>query len=100
MGIVLFREHILKFDIVKKKLLNTIKKTILPFINKERKGETINKTFIKNITNMLIDLSLNNDNLYEEYFENYFLKDSIIFYRSESQLFVQYNCFDYIKKVI
>lgn len=56
---------------------------------------------IKNITNMLIELGVNNNSVYEEDFEIYFLEDSAIFYRSESQLFIQSNtCSDYMKKVI
>ena len=50
---------------------------------------------------MLIELGVNNNSVYEEDFEIYFLEDSAIFYRSESQLFIQSNtCSDYMKKVI
>jgi len=96
LGLIIFRENIARASQIKDRLLNTI----LGLIQKERNGEMINRSLLKSITQMLIDLGVNSRSLYEEDFEKSFLDTSANFYRAESQEFISSNsASDYMKKV-
>lgn len=96
LGLVLFRENITRNVLIKERLL----RTLLDLIYKERTGELINRTLIKSITQMLVDLGVNSRSVYEEDFEKPFLEATRDFYRIESQEFISSNsCPDYMRKV-
>lgn len=96
LGLVLFRENITRNVLIKERLL----RTLLDLIHKERTGELINRTLIKSITQMLVDLGVNSRSVYEEDFEKPFLEATRDFYRIESQEFISSNsCPDYMRKV-
>lgn len=96
LGLRLFKNNIARNQRIKDRLLNTL----LSMIHKERGGEVINRSLMKNITQMLVDLGVNSRSVYEEDFEVHFLKTSASFYKVESQSFIAENsCSDYMKKV-
>ena len=82
--------------IIKERLLQTL----LELVHRERTGELINRSLVKNITQMLVDLGVNNRQVYEEDFEVTFLEATREFYYAESQEFIAWNsCPDYMRKV-
>ncbi|KAL6049859.1 Cullin-3A isoform A [Balamuthia mandrillaris] len=96
LGLMLFRDNIARAPRIKDRLL----KTLLGLVEKERRGEVINRSLVKSITQMLIDLGVNSRNVYEEDFERHFLETSADFYRIESQEFISSNsASDYMRKV-
>ncbi|XP_055355504.1 cullin-3-like isoform X2 [Paramacrobiotus metropolitanus] len=96
MGLGLFRDTVLHFGRVKERLLSTL----LELINKERKGDSVDRETIKGITVMLMDLGAGSRIVYEEDFERDFLADSAAYFRLESQKYFSDNsATDYIKNV-
>lgn len=96
LGLMKFRDNVARNPRIKDRLL----KTLLSMIQQERTGEVINKSLLKSITQMLIDLGVNSRAVYEEDFEKPFLDTSSSFYRLESQDFIATNsCSEYMKKV-
>lgn len=95
LGLVLFKENIARHVRIKDRLSSTL----LHLIQKERTGEVIERNQIKSVTQMLVDLGIDNRSVYEEDFESLFLQTSATFYRIESQEFISSNsCSDYMKK--
>jgi cullin 3 len=96
MGLQLFRETIARHSLIKDRLL----KQLLANIQRERHGEVVNRLLLKNIIQMLVELGVNNRNVYEEDFEKPFLETSTQFYRNEALQFLnENNCSEYLKKV-
>eukprot|EP01101_Sappina_pedata_P006463 TRINITY_DN3204_c0_g1_i1.p1 TRINITY_DN3204_c0_g1~~TRINITY_DN3204_c0_g1_i1.p1 ORF type:complete len:755 (-),score=227.71 TRINITY_DN3204_c0_g1_i1:56-2320(-) len=96
LGLVRFRDIVARNPKIKERLL----KLVLDMIHKERTGEVINRSLLKNITQMLVELGVNSRAVYEEDFERPFLESSTKFYRMESQEFLASNaCNDYLIKV-
>jgi cullin 3 len=96
LGLSLFRANIARNAKIKDRLL----KVLLANIQRERSGEVIARSLMKNVTQMLVDLGIGNRAVYEEDFERQFLEASSLFYRVESQNFIAENsCSDYMKKV-
>merc|ERR1719193_2465486 len=77
-----------------------IRDILLYMIQKERRGEVIDRLAIKNACQMLMMLGIETRNVYEEDFESHFLKQSAEFYKIESQKFLEENSASvYIRKV-
>eukprot|EP01119_Soliformovum_irregulare_P018177 TRINITY_DN5521_c0_g1_i1.p1 TRINITY_DN5521_c0_g1~~TRINITY_DN5521_c0_g1_i1.p1 ORF type:complete len:734 (+),score=232.83 TRINITY_DN5521_c0_g1_i1:107-2308(+) len=96
LGLIIFREHVVRSPRIKDRLL----KTLLTMIHRERTGEVINRGLIKSITQMLVDLGVSSRSVYLEDFEKPFEETSSNFYRIESQEFITSNsCPDYLRKV-
>lgn len=96
LGLQLFRDNVTRNVRIKDRLL----KMILFLVHKERTGEVIDRSLLKAITQMQVDLGVNGRLVYEEDFEKPFLESSANFYRVESQEFISSNsCSDYMKKV-
>ena len=96
LGLVLFCEVVAHNPDIKERLLATL----LDMVFRERCGEIINRSLVKNITQMLVDLGVNSREVYEEDFEGPFLAATADFYRLESQEFLASNsCPDYLRKV-
>jgi len=72
----------------------------LEMIAKERRGEITERSAIKNVCQMLMQLGIDSRSIYEEDFEAPFLSQSEEFYSLESQKFLEENSASvYIKKV-
>ncbi|KAL3511134.1 hypothetical protein ACH5RR_030535 [Cinchona calisaya] len=92
LGLNLWRDNVIHSSKIQIRLLNTL----LELIRRERTGEVINRGLMRNIIKMLMDLG---PLVYQEDFEEHFLKVSAEFYRSESQEFIECcDCGDYLKK--
>uniref|UniRef100_A0A1I8HPK8 CULLIN_2 domain-containing protein n=1 Tax=Macrostomum lignano TaxID=282301 RepID=A0A1I8HPK8_9PLAT len=97
MGLTVFKEQVVRHPVVCEHLRNTL----LEMVARERRGESIARSQIKDACNMLCQLGVDSLQVYEEDFEQAFLKQSRDFYRSESDDFLAENCSAslYIKKV-
>lgn len=96
LGLQLFSENIARAARIKDRL----QKLVLESIRRERGGEVITRTQLKNITQMLVDLGISSRSVYEEDFEKPFLESSAQFYHHESLQFIAENtCADYMRKV-
>jgi len=95
-GLQKFRENITRHLNIKDRMLNAL----LSNIEKERRGEVINRGLLKNITQMLVDLGIGSKTVYEDDFEKHYLSESTRFYRLEAQEFISTNSApEYMKKV-
>eukprot|EP01105_Mastigella_eilhardi_P010313 TRINITY_DN2407_c0_g2_i1.p1 TRINITY_DN2407_c0_g2~~TRINITY_DN2407_c0_g2_i1.p1 ORF type:complete len:748 (+),score=248.08 TRINITY_DN2407_c0_g2_i1:140-2383(+) len=96
LGLQLFRDNIARALHTK----DRIRASMLSIIQKERAGELVDRSLLKSVTQMLVELGVNNRTVYEKDFERPFLESSAAFYRVESQDFITCNsCPDYMKKV-
>lgn len=95
-GLNLFRDSVINHPLIRDHLRNTL----LNQVAIERKGEYIEAHWIKNICQMLVELSIDKRTVYEEIFEVPFLEQSAQFYKSESQRYLSENCTStYIRQV-
>ncbi|MFS7956027.1 putative cullin protein, neddylation [Helianthus anomalus] len=92
LGLNLWRDNIIRASNIQTRL----KETLLETVQKERNGEVINRSLMRNIVKMLMDLG---PSVYQQDFEKPFLDVSGNFYRSESQQFIECcDCGNYLKK--
>ncbi|XP_019154851.1 PREDICTED: cullin-3A-like isoform X2 [Ipomoea nil] len=92
LGMNLWRDNVIHSN----KIQTRLQDTLLELVEHERTGEVINRSLMRNITKMLMDLGCS---VYEENFEKPFLDVSADFYRVESQQFIEScDCGDYLKK--
>eukprot|EP00744_Colponema_vietnamica_P001479 GILI01002448.1.p1 GENE.GILI01002448.1~~GILI01002448.1.p1 ORF type:complete len:735 (+),score=195.81 GILI01002448.1:139-2343(+) len=95
MGLILFREHIAKYERLRSRLL----RVLLTLIRKDRVGDVIEKQLIKSATSMLVDLGVHSKAVYEEEFERHFLQETATFYQQEAQDYIAQNTTpEYLKK--
>jgi cullin 3 len=95
-GVSVFRECVIYNPIIRDKMHRLILDNILA----ERNGEIIDTETIKGVLNMLIELGVDGERVYETEFEELFLSATKSFYREEYLLFsAQFSCSEYIKKV-
>ncbi len=95
MGLQLFRGIILFNSNIRDRL----RRIILGNIHAERCGQVVDRSLLKSVLSMLVDLNVDGVNVYEEDFEKHFIEDSHNFYREESQSFIQQNtCSEYLAK--
>ena len=72
---------------------------ILSNIYEERCGQVIDRSMLRSILAMLVDLNVDGVNVYEEDFEQHFIESTRNFYRDESQNFLQQNaCIEFLEK--
>lgn len=64
---------------------------VLRNIEMERNGHLIDRDLMKNILTMLVELSIDGVNVYEEDFECYFIEKTRSFYRLESEQYIMHN---------
>jgi len=87
LGLILFRDLVARHTIIQ----DCLRETLLSMIDKERKGEVVNRLAIKNACQMLMILGIDGRDVYEEDFERHFLQVSAEFYMLESELFLAEN---------
>lgn len=80
MGLDLFRLHIASHSAIQSKVVDGL----LVMIEKERNGHTADKSLVKHLLRMLLDLQI-----YQEVFEVKFLKETEEMYRAEGQRLMQ-----------
>ncbi|CAH9084542.1 unnamed protein product [Cuscuta europaea] len=92
LGLNLWRDNVIHSV----KIQTRLQDTLLKLVEQERTGEVINRSLMRNITKMLIDLGIS---VYEDNFEIPFLEVSADFYQVESQGFIEScDCGQYLKK--
>ena len=95
-GVSSFRECVIYHPIIREKM----RRQLLDNVLAERNGEIIDTETIKGVLNMLIELGIDGERVYETEFEELFLSASKSFYREEYLAYSsQFSCPEYIKKV-
>lgn len=95
LGLVLFRDIIVRHDRIK----DHLRETLLSMVMKERNGEVIDRIALKNACQMLMILGIQKRVVYQDDFERPFLAQSSEFYNVESQMLLAENSASiYIKK--
>jgi len=84
LGLQLFRDHVVRHNVIQ----DCLRETLLTMIDKERRGEIVDRGFIKNVCQMLILLGTS---VYQDDFERHFLQVSAEFYKLESEKFLAEN---------
>lgn len=77
----LLKEHVLLSSNVPDRL----RSLLLSAVDRERRGESIDRALMKRILSMLVSVNINNTELYCEIFETQFLRSTAEFYRLEAQ---------------
>mmetsp|Transcript_20779 Transcript_20779/g.38663 ORF Transcript_20779/g.38663 Transcript_20779/m.38663 type:complete len:733 (-) Transcript_20779:261-2459(-) len=94
-GLRIFRDKVVRHPNVRDRMLEAL----LSNIERERDGELIDQTVIRNILQMLVELGIKSLKVYEEDFESRFLAVTKQFYQQEAMLYIQTNtCPDYVLK--
>ena len=73
LGLGLFRDKVVRYGGIG----NHLRTTLLDMIMKERRGEVIDRSSVKNACQMLMLLGIETRNVYEEDFETHFLRQVI-----------------------
>merc|ERR1711991_216359 len=95
MSLQIFREVIVFNENVRDRM----RSIILSNIYEERCGQVIDRSMMRSILAMLVDLNVDGVNVYEEDFEQHFIESTRNFYRDESQNFLQQNaCIEFLEK--
>lgn len=95
-GVTIFREVVVHNPVFREKMRRFLLESILA----ERNGQIVDTETIKGVLNMLIELGVDGERVYETDFEEFFLSATKSFYREEYLLYsAQFSCPDYIRKV-
>ncbi|GMI09838.1 hypothetical protein TrRE_jg4936 [Triparma retinervis] len=95
LGLQIFRETIWEKEEVRGRLQHILLDNVL----KERNGQLIDRSLMKNVLAMLLEIGQDGSQVYERDFEKQFLQSTKDFYRSESLDYLSRNsCPDYINK--
>ncbi|XP_018653890.1 putative cullin [Schistosoma mansoni] len=97
MGMTVFCDLVVRYPIIREHL----QKTLLDMVRRERRGEVISRSQIRDACQMFVQLGAGSLRVYLEDFEQPFLEQSREFYRTESENFLAENTSAslYIKKV-
>merc|ERR1711892_1050826 len=96
LGLCIFRDQVVKCP----RINSHLRALLLDMVTRERNGEVVNRLALRKACEMLMILSLDTRQVYEEDFEEPFLEKSREFYQVESQNGVKSNSASvYIKKV-
>lgn len=92
LGLDLWRDHVVRNRQIAQRLLAIL----TDLVYKERTGEIIDRSLIRGITVMLVDLGLS---VYEQDFEQHFLSAAADFYKAEAQEYISNSdCPEYLRK--
>lgn len=95
-GLYIFRDTIARSPSIRERLRHVLLRTI----ELERNGELIDRSLVKSILRMLVDLGVHSNVVYEDDFESYFLDRTLAFYRAEAQATLDHaTCPEYLIKV-
>ena len=95
LSLQIFREVIVYSESIRDRLRNII----LTSIYEERCGQIIDRSLLRSILAMFVDLNVDGKNVYEEEFEQHFIESTRNFYREESQNFLNGNsCIEFVQK--
>uniref|UniRef100_A0A5K3EIC7 CULLIN_2 domain-containing protein n=1 Tax=Mesocestoides corti TaxID=53468 RepID=A0A5K3EIC7_MESCO len=97
MGMVMFCQYVVRYTVIR----DNLQKTLLDMVKRERQGEVIFRQQIRDACQMLVQLGVGSLDVYEEDFEQPFLRQTRDFYRAESEAFLAKNpsAILYINKV-
>jgi len=96
LGLLIFKKEVLNVDIIKRHL----QETLLHSIERERRGEIIDRAAIKKACDILVTVGPYETKFYEDYFETLFLQQSKEFYQREAQQYLSKNsASEYLHKV-
>ncbi|KAF1317887.1 Cullin family protein, partial [Globisporangium splendens] len=94
-GLYIFRDTIARNPNIRERLRQLLLRTI----EHERNGELVDRSLLKNILRMLVDLGVHSNVVYEDDFECYFLDWTLDFYRAEAQAMLDVaTCAEYLVK--
>lgn len=94
-GLYIFRDVIARSPSIRERLRNLL----LRNIELERNGELVDRSLLKNILRMLVDLGVHSNIVYEDDFESFFLERTLDFYRAEAQATLDHaTCPEYLVK--
>ncbi|CAG0899552.1 unnamed protein product, partial [Darwinula stevensoni] len=82
LGLALFRDHVIKYGEIKEQL----KEALSDMVTRERRGEAVDRSMIRDITTMLAMLG---GHIYKRVFEDPFLQLAVEFYRVKSRNFLE-----------
>ncbi|KAJ0405628.1 hypothetical protein P43SY_007729 [Pythium insidiosum] len=92
-GLYLFRDVVVRHAQIRDRL----RRLLLRSIDLERRGEWIDRSLIKNVLRMLVELGVCSTSVYEDDFERPFLAETLDFYRLEAQQWLDQNtCPEYL----
>lgn len=97
MGMVMFCQFVVRYGVIKEHL----QQTLLDMVKRERQGELISRPQIRDACQMLVQLGVGSLDVYQEDFEQPFLRQTRDFYVAESEAFLAQNpsAILYINKV-
>ncbi|XP_076017835.1 cullin-3-like [Genypterus blacodes] len=96
LGLIIFRNEVVRYSSIR----DHLQQTLLDMIARERKGEVVDRSAIRDACQMLMILGIDGRFVYEEDFEEPFLEMSAEFFKMESQeLLAENGASAYIKKV-
>ncbi|VDL94555.1 unnamed protein product [Schistocephalus solidus] len=84
MGMTFFCQYVLRYPIIRENL----QKTLLDMVKRERLGDAISRPQIRDACQMFVQLGVGSLAVYEEDFEQAFLRQTREFYRAESEAFL------------
>mmetsp|Transcript_11867 Transcript_11867/g.24023 ORF Transcript_11867/g.24023 Transcript_11867/m.24023 type:complete len:768 (-) Transcript_11867:48-2351(-) len=94
-GLCAFREKIWE----RKDVKGRVERMLMAEVGRERDGELIDRGVMKNVLQMLLEIGIDSDAVYERDFEKMFLEGTKEFYRRESQEYLSRNSApDYVRK--
>ena len=92
-GLQIFRDEVCRSPRIRDRLLQML----LNLVQRERQGEMIERSLVKTVTSMLVELGRD---VYAKDFEAAFLQSSATFYQAESNEYISQNsAADYLRKV-
>ena len=110
LGLQLFREGVIEVETHEegagaggegenKQLMIKLKNALLELVYKEREGELVDNSLIKEANAMFVEIGIGSRGVYERLFETVFLQATREYYRKESQLCIeQQSCSAFIEQ--
>ena len=94
-GLKAFREKVWE----RKDVKGRVERMLMTEVGRERDGELIDRGVMKNVLQMLLEIGIDCDEVYERDYEKMFLEGTKEFYRRESQEYLSRNSApDYVRK--